>query len=210
MNAKEFDEIMLQLPCACCGCMVEPTYVAGVAVFQGGVLLQKVPAALNDTPGWAVLKHTLCTSCLEKLQALIGDEPKSPGWRLAQNLEEALEGLRLLHGGPRGPFYICGGQYEDYDMPNQPAHFGVANNPDNKHNPGRPYVAQGRDAADKLFHSCRHHAHLYQLSADRRVATLVHRGDDERVGSPEVVSVPSLWRGLIFAVINDLDFAGEW
>jgi hypothetical protein len=41
-----------------------------VAVYQGGVLVQKVPGAKNGECGWVQLTQTVCGTCLEALQAI--------------------------------------------------------------------------------------------------------------------------------------------
>ena len=62
--------MMAAQPCAVCGSVHEPTYVAGEKVYQGGVLVQKVPGEVNGVRGLLMMHQTVCATCMGELQML--------------------------------------------------------------------------------------------------------------------------------------------
>jgi hypothetical protein len=214
MSPEEFDEVMRQLSCACCDSTMEVTYVNDVPFHQGGVLLQKVPAMKQGVAGWAVIKQALCSNCLEQLQALANyhkaqeEGAEAPTDTVVTTLRRKPGVGALVPPREHGPFYVCGGEYEDYEKEGCPPYFAVIS-PHGKCL--RPYVARSKEAAAKLFHIVRHHGHLYELADDLKTATLVEASREATgVGCPAAVEVPPPWRKALCDTINLGDFSGEW
>lgn len=77
---------------------------------------------------------------------------------------------------------------------------------------GKPYIARSAAAAANLFHLSKHHSHLYMLSEDMQMATLVQRGESsqELLPAPQKVTINFELRTEFQAQISENDFIGEW